>query len=416
MNRAAFSVCVVLSLSLVARADNWPAWRGPDGLGHSKERNLPLTWDGTKGENILWKVPLPDQGNSTPIVWGERIFLTQATDKGRQRWVMCLDRKDGRTLWKKSIAYEAKERTHQTNPHCASSPTTDGERVIAWHGSAGMVCYDMDGKELWRRDLGKTDHIWGFAASPVLYGDLVILNFGPGPRQFLVALNKRTGEDVWKADEPGGSTSEEGGYIGTWSTPVIAKIRDRDQLIMSWPDNIKAYDPKTGELIWMCKGLARKDRHRLVYTSPLVREDIVVVMGGFYGPSLAVRPDGKGDVTATHKLWSEPRADQRIGSGLIIDDYIYMVNENSIQCIDLKTGKSRWSRDEEKVWSSLVRASDRIYVTTKDGETVVLAAKPKYEELARNPLPKETTHASIVPADGRFYIRTYKHLWCIGKK
>src|SRR5262249_46021832 len=145
--------------------------------------------------------------------------------------------------------------------------------------------------------------------------------------------------------------------------------------------------------------------------------DIVVAMGGFYGPTLAVKPGGKGDVTKTHKLWGGPQRDQRIGTGLLFDDFVYMVNENSIQCVDLKTGDSLWRQEQQtRTWGSPVRAGDRIYIPQDNGETLVLAAKPKLEVLARNPLPKETTRASIAVADGRIYIRTYRHLWCIGKK
>src|SRR5262245_40332316 len=169
-------------LTSVARADNWPAWRGGDGLGTCLEKGLPLKWSPT--ETVRWKVPLPDGGNSTPAIWGDRIFLTQATDKGRVRATLCLGRKDGNKLWEQKIDYKEPEPTHDTNPYCSASPATDGERVVVSHGSAGMFCYNLEGTELWRCELGKCHHIWGNAASPVIYGNLVILNFGPGEKQF----------------------------------------------------------------------------------------------------------------------------------------------------------------------------------------------------------------------------------------
>src|SRR5581483_2548081 len=206
-------------LSTPARADNWPAWRGPTGQGHSAETDLPVKWSAT--ENVKWKVPLPDEGNSTPVVWGDRVFVTQATGKttwppkggggpatAESRMLLCFRRSDGKELWRKEVTYKEPESTHPTNPFCSASPATDGERVIVSHGSAGVFCYDLGGRELWRRDLGKCEHIWGNAASPVIYKNLVILNFGPGPRTFLVALDKQTGREVWKVEEKGSKPQE----------------------------------------------------------------------------------------------------------------------------------------------------------------------------------------------------------------
>src|SRR5262245_53334271 len=252
------------------RADHWPAWRGSDGSGRSTERDLPLHWTAT--ENVRWKTPLPAPGNSTPILWANRIFVTQATEKGQKRGLLCLDRKDGSLLWQREIEYREKEPTHATNPYCSASPVTDGELVVASYGSAGLACYDFEGCQLWHRDLGKCHHIWGNAASPVLYQDLVILNFGPGEQTFLIALDKKTGKDVWKVEEPGGKLGDQGQseWVGSWSTPVVATIQGREELVMSWPTAVKAYAPKTGELLWTCQGLERdKGGARLVYTSPL---------------------------------------------------------------------------------------------------------------------------------------------------
>ncbi len=413
-------VVLLAALSILpspGRADNWPAWRGADGMGRCAETDLPVKWSAT--ENVRWKMKLPGAGNSTPVIWGDRIFLTQATDKGLKRGLLCLSRKDGKTLWHKVIEYKEKEPTHDTNPYCSASPATDGERVVVSHGSAGVYCYDFEGKELWHRDLGKCEHIWGNAASPVLYGDLVILNFGPGERTFLIAMDRKTGEDVWKVEEPGGKRGDKGQseWLGSWSTPTLLKLKERDELVMSWPGVVKAYAPKTGELLWTCQGLAKDESaDRLVYTSPLVSAEAVVAMAGYGGPALAVRPGGKGDVTQTHRLWRQPRADQRIGSGVLVGEHVYMVTEpGRAECIELKTGKTAWTeRVGAGAWGSLVHAGDRLYVTNVEGETLVLAAKPKFEVLSRNPL-KETTKASIAVSDGTIFIRTYEHLWCIGK-
>src|SRR6516225_754306 len=213
------ALVVLAAMSGTITAANWPGFRGPTGDGISVETKLPLKWSAT--ENVRWKTPLPDGGNSSPVVWGNRIFLTQAVDKGARRLVMCFDRADGKLLWQRETRYEEKEPTHADNPYCSATPVTDGTRVIASLGSAGLVCYDFSGKELWRHDVGKLEHIWGNASSPILYGDLAILWCGPGERQFLLAVRKISGATVWKHDEPGGKSGAAGPkeWLGSGGTP-----------------------------------------------------------------------------------------------------------------------------------------------------------------------------------------------------
>jgi outer membrane protein assembly factor BamB len=407
--------CTILLLGWagLARAENWPAWRGPRGDGTSAETGLPVSWSRT--ENVRWKARLPGPGNSSPVVWGERVFLTQALDrKGTQRAVLCFARGDGRLLWQRTVPFRGEEATHATNPYCSASPVTDGERVIAAHGSAGVVCYDLDGKELWHRDLGRFVHVWGTAASPVLYGDLVLLNCGPGERTFLLALDKRTGKDVWKADEPGGKSGTKGQseWVGSWSTPRVVPVQGRDQLIMTWPNAVKAYDPQTGAVLWTCGGLTP-----LVYTSPLATPEVVVAMSGFHGAALAVRTGGRGDVTGTHRLWHHTRPNpQRIGSGVIAGEYLYMTNAGpgTVQCLELKTGKDRWGgkRLGGAFWGSLVLADGRLYATDQEGDTYVLAAQPEFELLGQNRL-NEACNASPAVSGGAIFLHTHEHLWCI---
>jgi len=269
----------VLNLSLSAA--NWPAWRGPFGTGISEERNLPVHWSRTN--NVKWRIPLSERGNSTPIVWGDRVFLTQPT--GTRRSLLCLRRADGKREWESSITSAENEPTHGTNPYCSASPVTDGERVIVSYASDGLFCYDMAGKELWRRtDLGRQIHIWGNGSSPVIYQDLCFLNFGPGETTYLLAVDKKTGKTLWKQDESTdykhpkeGEQSEQGKtFIGSWTTPVLMNVESRDQLLMSWPKRLAAYDPRSGKELWNCSGL-----NPLVYTSPIYEEGVVVSMGGF---------------------------------------------------------------------------------------------------------------------------------------
>jgi outer membrane protein assembly factor BamB len=391
-------------------ADNWPQWRGPDGNGYSRERGLPTEWSPTS--NVRWKVPLPGPGMSSPVVWGSRVFVTQVLDRdGKQRALICFDRKDGKSLWQRVTEFQGKESTYDGEKHyCSASPVTDGERVVASFASAGVLCYDMRGKPLWTRDLGPCEQLWGTAASPIIYQDLVIHNFGPGERTFLIALDKKTGKDVWKVEMPGkfGHTQQE--WTGSWSTPVISKREGRDELIMSWPGEIRAYEPRTGKLLWNCKGLGP-----LVYTSPLVSPEHVVVLSGFGGPAVAVRRGGTGDVTESHRLWRNEKSTQRIGSGIILGDHVYQMNENGVlQCFEIKSGKELWAeRATRTTWSSMIHADGKFYVPNQQGEVVVLAAKPVFELIGRNAL-NERIQSSIAVSDGELFIRTYNHLWCIG--
>jgi outer membrane protein assembly factor BamB len=416
----------LLVFAMPAMARNWPGWRGPSGDGRSPERELPLSW--TTTENVHWKVPLPDEGNSSPIVWGKYVFVTQAQEKidwpppgaggqasAYRRGLMCFDRADGKLLWHKEVVYKEKESTHPTNPFCAATPVTDGERVIASFGSAGLVCYDFAGNEKWRRDLGKLEHIWGNASSPILYGDLAILWCGPGERQFLLAVNKTNGQTVWEHTEPGGNLGTDNkNWTGSWTTPVIARVGDHDELILCVPEKVKAFDPKTGKELWFCSGLGP-----LFYTTPVYTADgSVVALSGFGGPALAVRAGGKGDVTA-QRLWHHTQKHpQRIGSPVVFGEKVYVINENGVvQCLDSSSGKDLFDKPRLNgaFWGSFVAAGDRLYVTNKTGDTFVLKAGVTYELLSKNALG-EPVCASIAVSDGELFIRTYKHLWCIGEK
>lgn len=392
---------------------NWPSFRGPSGNGHaSPQAKPPLRWSAT--ENVLWKIELPGPGNSTPAVWNERIFITQSLDKdGHERALLCLDRRTGKELWRRVEQYQDNEPTHRDNPYCSASPATDGQRVVVAHGSAGVYCYDFDGKQLWHYATGKLHHIWGNAASPVIHDGLVFLNCGPGERTFLVALNLADGKEVWKVDIPGGKYGEKPSeWLGAWSTPNVVRVQGRDLLIASWPELLAAYDPKTGKEIWRCTGLGR-----LVYTSPVVSPEVVVICCGYGGPALAVRPDGQGDLTQSHRLWrTEERNPQRIGSGVLLGDYFFQPNAGpgSVHCMEWRTGKVLWQeRLGDVFWGSLVYAANRLYVTDKRAVTYVLAAGPKFELLAKNELDGATTHATPVIVDDIVLIRTWKHLWCL---
>ncbi|NBY01135.1 MAG: serine/threonine protein kinase [Planctomycetes bacterium] len=413
MHLKALALLIITGLTAGLHAENWPAFRGPSGNGKSSEKNLPSTWSPT--ENIKWKLKLPGPGSSSPIIWENKIFLSQSLNKeGSERALLCIDRKDGKILWQKSITYQEKEPTHSTNPYCSGTPVTDGSKIIVSFGSAGLFCFDFDGNILWNKDLGKCIHLWGNSTSPILHKNLVILNFGPGENSFLLALDKNTGKEIWRANEPGGSSAIEKGqdWLGSWATPALHTNGPTSQLIMPWPNNIKSYNPDNGQLLWTCQGITK-----LVYTSPLVDKDIVVAMSGYHGSAMAVKTDGKGDVTHSHKLWiNNSKNPQRIGTGIIHDNHLFMANAGpgNIQCIDILTGKDLWENQRlgANHWGSMIYADGKLYATDQNGDTFILEAKPVFKQLGKNSL-KEHTDATLAIADKELFIRTFQHLWCI---
>jgi outer membrane protein assembly factor BamB len=392
-------------------AEDWPAWRGAAGLGiaNEPEDSVPLRWGPV--ENVRWKAPLPDAGNSTPIVVEGKVFITQAARGGKERATLCFDRKDGKLLWKRAIEHAEAEPTHGDNPYCSASPAAAAKRLVVSHGSAGVHCYDLAGKDLWRRDLGKLHHIWGNASSPVLHEGLCFLNCGPGDRTFLIALDAGTGETRWQADIPGGlSGGEASTWTGSWATPIVVAAGDTVELVAGFPHRLLAFDPIAGRELWRCEGLGR-----LVYASPVAGDGIVVALSGYGGPGMAVRAGGSGDVTAARRLWRHEKAPQRIGTGVVTGGRLYIVNEPGVaECIDLEKGETVWrERLGDPSWSSVTLVGTRLYIPEQSGDVHVLRAAPRFERLARSSLG-ERTMASIAVSDGDLFIRTYKHLWCIG--
>jgi len=433
--KAHVATALLIAASTVAGVgENWPAWRGAGGSGICRERELPLRW--TTNENVRWRVALPDRGNSTPIIWGEHVFVTQSV--GDRRTVMSLDRRDGKLLWQAGPTWTEKELTYPENPPCTPSPVSDGKRVIAWFGSAGVYCYDFHGSELWHRDLGIQSHSWGYASSPVLYRDVCFLNFGPGERSFLIALDKRSGKTVWQYDAPrlgadakwahfgGEATYDEkpdalkvSEVAGSWATPLVVHAHGHDQLVAVFALRLMGFAPKTGAQLWTCGG-----PNIGAYSSPFFGEGIVALnASGLTNTVVAVRPTGRGDVTATHRLWIQRPGDNKtcLGAGVVYQGHIYQVNMMGFgECRDLKTGELIW---EERLtgtgarnasWSAPVLAGDRLYAANQNADVFVLRANPKFECLATNSIGGEPMNASLSVSDGEIFIRTDKGLWCIG--
>lgn len=407
-------VCIILT-PLMTRAEDWPMFRGANRDGISNEMNVPLTWSRT--QNIKWTAPLPQGGNSSPVIVGQRVFLTCAQDEaGMKRSLYCFDRNDGNQLWLRTVNYPVREKTHQTNPYCASSPAADNDVVVVWHGSAGVHCYDHSGTLLWSRDLGKFEQIWGWAGSPIIHGNTIYLNCGPGENSFLIALDRKTGETIWKRDEPGGADDkhpETRNWIGSWCTPMVRTIEGKEQLVVAMPRHVSGYDLKTGDELWRCEGTGD-----LAYTDPVFTPDnsLCVYTSGFTGPAIGFKPGGAGDITDSNRLWRvTEKLPQRIGTGVILNGFLFIPSEPTIQCIDPNTGHVRWTHRlfDQTFWSPTAATKDGIYLTSRKGTTYVIAPNPdKFELLATNEL-NETTNAAPAISNGQIFIRTFEHLYCI---
>jgi outer membrane protein assembly factor BamB len=417
--RLTIGLAGILATALPLCAGDWAQFRGPSGDGTTGEAEIPLQWGREK--NIKWRTALPTPANSSPIVSRGRVFLTCADDRGRKRSLFCFDRRDGKQLWQRTVDFDEVMPTHKTNPYCGSTPVADGERVVVWHGSAGLYCYDFDGRQLWAVGLGEFRHMWGYASSPIIHDGKVILHCGPGKRVFLTALDLQTGRSVWETDEPvkgDGQRNEKKHYVGSWSTPVIRKIDGRDQIVCAMTTRVNGYDPATGELIWSCDGLSGW-RGELAYSSPVFAGDICVQVGGFGGPSMGFRAGGRGNITEQARLWRVEKNPQSIGSGVFANGHLFIPDaaDGAIRCLDPRTGEEQWRRKAAApaYWGSIVMAAGRLLVTNQEGETTVFAPNPEeYEELARNDLA-EASNATPAISDGEIFIRTAAALYCIAE-
>ena len=343
---------MLLTLAAAAQAGDWGGFRGPAGNGISSETNVPVEW--TADTNVKWKAKLPAPANGSPIVAAGKVFVTSAQDpkEGKQRTLFCFDRANGEKLWERTVMFDKTMSTHQTNPYCGTTPASDGERVVVWHGSAGLYCYDLAGEQLWSRELGEFQHTWGYGSSPVIYKDRVILYTGPGKRVFIAAFNLKTGATLWESEESQDSADTSrnaaGKYKGSWATPIIVNIDGRDQIICATQTQVVGYDPQSGDRIWWCDGI-RGPKGDLAYSSPLIAGDLCVSTGGFQGPAIGFKLGGRGDVTESHRLWREERNPQSIGSGVFIGKHVFRPNAGpgTIQCLDAATGEVLWNERAE---------------------------------------------------------------------
>lgn len=401
---------------VVACASDWTAFRGGAGDGHSAAKNLPSEWSQEK--NIAWKIELPGAANGSPIIAGDRVLLTSATDKGTTRTLHCFSAADGSEQWKTDVTYDREMPTHKTNLYGGTTPASDGKVVVVWHGSAGLYCYDLNGKQLWGRELGEFRHQWGYGTSPVIAGDRVILHSGPGRSIWVGAFRLSDGQPLWKQEEPvenDGETNDDGKYMGSWSTPVLVKTNAGTLAVCSLSTRVLAYDVKDGTIAWTCDGL-RGERGDLAYTSPVIAGNVCICMGGYQGPAIGFPMTGKGNITQ-NRLWRVDRGNpQRIGSGVVVEGLIYMANAGpgTLECIDPNDGSQKWeTRGTGNYWSSVVYADGKLFATDQNGTTTVFQPNgEQFEKIAVNSL-NDPGNSTIAVADGAIYLRTFKRLYRI---
>lgn len=407
LHRVVVLASLMLTVAQMARAETrWPRWRGPRGDGHSAETALPVTWD---NDDVAWKVPLPGVGESSPIIWLDQIFLTAAEDGGRQRSVLCLDRHDGRLVWKQTVQFSGpREELHKMNTFASPTCVTDGEVLVAFFGRAGLHAWSLDGKPLWSKDLGMFEGPWGVGASPVLVGDLVIQNGDSDRDAFLEAFDKRSGKSVWRA-----ARSDHRG----WSTPILFEVEGRQELILNGHEGVAAYNPMTGKLLWSCRGFNGRGE-----PTATPGDKLVYLVNGLPGDVYAVRPGGEGDVTASHMAWHTPRkAGRDLPSPIVIGKHVIVVSLAGMAvCYDANDGHSLWQeRLGGNFSASPIAAAGLAYFLSEDGSVVVVEPGPRLKQIARNQIAvdgDEVFRASLTPCDGQLFLRSDRALYCIGRK
>ena len=405
MPRIFVACCILSALGSPARGEDWPAWRGPRGDGTSLETTAPLHW--TAEDNIHWKVELPGNGHSSPVIWGNRVFITTCLEKEGQRKLLCLDRRDGKLLWERTVLTSLLEDKHKLNSFASSTPATDGKHVwVSFLQFPAMIvaCYDMDGALVWKKSPGTFFSRHGFCSPPILYKDMVILNGDQDAQGYLVALDKCTGGQRWRADRPN--------FTRSYCPPLIAQAAGRMQLVLTGSLCVASYDPDTGKQIWIIDGPTEQFVASMIYAN-----DLFYLTAGYPTyHAMAIRPDGHGNVTKTHVQWHETKGAGYVPSPVADGKHVFYVNDGGIgTCFDGLTGKRLWQERLGKHHSaSPIAAAGRLYFLADDGMTYVVSASKSFKLLAKNPL-NEDCYASPALAHDQLFIRTSQHLYCIGK-
>lgn len=403
---------VLAALGVVAsatppRAESaWPGWRGPRGDGHSLETGLPVKWT---AESVEWKTPLKGWGQSSPVLWGDRIFLTTALEKGRERVVFCVDRKTGKIEWEKTAWTGDPEPSHAMNGWASATCAVDAERVYAFFGrGGGLHCYTHEGAPVWSKDLGPFESPWGTAACPILAGELVIQNCDADKNARLVAFDRKTGKEAWSAARE----SNRG-----WSTPVLIEAAGRKELVLNGHTGTIAYAPDTGKELWSVKCPAGRGEPTVTPA-----DGVLYVANGLSGGGLySIRPGGSGDVTPTHRLWLSPRKGRDTPSPIVLGTTVLLMslNPDVVTAYDAASGKELWKqRVGSQVSASPVAWEGKAFFITEAGETVVVDPASDGKIIGRNTVGAakgELFRASITPLGGQVFIRSDKFLYAIGK-
>lgn len=415
-----------------AALDNWGQWRGPLATGEAPQGNPPLTWDEADGTNIRWKTEIPGRGLSTPVVWGDRVFLTTAIPFGealppkpstapgnhdnlsvthRHKFVaLAMERASGKILWQQTLREGLpQEQGHHTASLASNSPVTDGEHVFAFFGSFGLYCLDVKGKLIWKADFGAMQslHGHGEGSSPALHGETLIINWDHEGKSFAVALNKRTGKERWRVER---------NEVTSWSSPIITLHDGKPQVIISGTSRIRGYDLDHGKVLWECGGLSSN-----IVASP-VAGDGMVFAGSSYDKRalMGILLDGaKGDITGSKQIaWNRFRGTPYVPSPLLYDGSLYFLThyQGILSRVDARTGEDTPGSFRltgiSNVYASPVAAAGRIYVTDLDGTTIVLSRGEIPRNLALNHLA-EPVSASPAIAGKQMFLRGEKHLYCL---
>ena len=398
----------ILLLPTLCLAENWPGWRGLRRNGLSSE-TAPVKWTAKKG--VRWTAKLPGSGISSPIIWRDQVFVT-ASDGSKQSelHLICLNRKTGKTQWHRRFWGTAPTRYHSTKSSMASpTPVTDGRHVYAFYGTGDVFCVSVSGELQWSRSLaseyGRFENRFSATSSPLLLGNQLILQCDHYGDSYLLSIDKRTGANQWKKDRPG--------YWLSWSSPVLVKNeRGEQELVVSGSQRLNALDPSNGESLWSVSGMRRE-----CIPTPVVFGGIVYAVSGPKGPSMAIRPGGRGDVSESRVIWRNTRGAPFVPSAIVAGNQYFLVDDSGVAtCLDLKNGKRIWQkRLPGRYTASPIAAAGRVYFCNESGETIVLKAGAKeFTRLARNKLG-EPIFASPAISQENLYIRTPRNLYCLGK-
>jgi len=413
-------VGIFLAIGILERsasAQNWPQWRGPALNGVSAEKNLPVKW--TTDENVVWKVAMPGWSGSTPIIWRNHVFLNVAENGNLSLWAV--DKTKGEVIWKRPLGGgDVKMRKQNMS---SPSPVTDGRSVYVMTGTGVLKGFDFSGKELWTRDVqkeyGEFGLQWGYASSPLLFEDSLYVQVLHGMKtdapSYVMRIDKKTGKTIWKVDRPTNALRES---PDAYTTPGLLRVGKSVEIVITGGDCATGHDMATGKELWRANGLnPGNDQNYRIVASPVIFNDIIYAPTRIK-PLLALKAGGRGDITTSHLLWSTVNGPD-VPTPVTDGKYFYIVNDRGLMwCLDAKTGAEIYGQQRIKPGTysgSPVLADGKIYVTNEDGLTTVVAAGPKFEVLAENPL-NDYVLSSPAISDGRIFIRTAQHLYAIGKK